>query len=67
MIAKLMAMVDGSKTYLLLIALFVITLFTGDTSALNLEELVTNPENITSALYLAIVGAFRSALAKVGK
>jgi len=66
MFQKILAAVDGHKTYVILIILAVVSFYNGTSGTLDLTALMSDPELLQTELILALVAAGRSALSKIG-
>ena len=62
---KLVAAVDGYKTYIILAVLAVLSFVNGTAGTLDVGSLLSNPDLLESELTLALIAAGRSALSKL--
>lgn len=67
MFAKLMAAIDGYKSYILLAILGILAFINGTEGTLDLGALLSNAELLETELMLALIAAGRSAIGKIGK
>ena len=66
LLKKIGAALQGSKTYIILIAIWVLLLVSGgDVGSLDAGRVVSDPSFALETLGLALAGAFRSALDKL--
>ena len=67
MLAKIMAAIDGYKSYILLSILAVLAFVNGTAGTLDVGALLSNPDLLENELVLALIAAGRSAIGKIGK
>ena len=68
MLDKIRSAIDGNKSYLVLAGIAVLIAIRGSGGgALDLNSMVTDPNLLLQELGVALLAAFRSAIAKIGK
>ena len=66
--SKLLGLVDGYKSYIILVGIGILMAIThGEANGLNMAELFRDPELLLKELLVALGGSTRSALSKLGK